>query len=885
MDYDEEKKDNEKGHYISIFTFSALFIFLYFIYLIPILIYIFKNCCRKKICVYWIDYTILIFSSISFIVFYFIKLSKYDERINSIYLLSSDLFSNFIIAFLTIMHITIVNSLCFDSILACKLSYLMNKIKKIDEKNIECLSDKLREIKVVDILKFKFNFYYNATFLAINIIYITLTLLSFKETDVNSFKKEINLNKSVEYLLRYYHLLVLFLLIISIILMNFNKKSLLKKNYFNKNRIAQKIYNVYFDQIIYFTDIISFKLVSDLIINIPALLFLSHNKLNTHSLILSEFALFIYIFLGGSIYLTIDKQSKAAELNKTIEYLFCLKKLNFHFGEKDHSFILDQFKFNYTNEEQKIIDNLNMTIINNIENNFFSFDENEKFNNANERLELNESEGDIFIEKTVKLEFKTVSEFYLIQKLMMLYFNENKKIYESNIDSDDNFCLSFNSLKKQKKKNKSINIQDKNNYMSNINELSRKSILDSKKIKSFLKFSDYTIFYSISEKELYEELKNKFDLKNEKHQFHIENIFPSKLFELFPFYRMNINSILNSLDPSKNIKNFNRFVNRNKKINIKKIKDRFSVKSTYGIQTTENEKNEDENEDEIIENNLYYTNDMYLMYEIYNKDEYNYEKIKSIISEYNQYLLSVIKNMNFSFIPLILGIFNVEIFDCSKIIVLYRNPLYFTNYNNFNRWINFFLSEKTEKIKGSNFFEDILDINETEVKNSLQLGEVDYDEIKQIIEKDFAFIKKIKNTFPIIHIFVGEETGENENTKKRMKILNQTDENSLIEDSPNKNVFDILDKSLSDTDINIISENSLFEKEYYYMNGNNTKTIKLYFTNLFRDNCKLNNQTTNIYCEYLSKKIFKYLSKNSLFNEEKKEEKQKSDTSNSNEIL
>ena len=220
--------------------------------------------------------------------FYFIKLSKYDERINSIYLLSSDLFSNFIIAFLTIMHVTIVNSLCFDSILACKLSYLMNKIKKIDEKNIELLSEKLRELKVVDILKFKFNFYYNAIFLAINIIYITLTLLSFKEIDVNSFEKEINLNKSVAYLLRYYHLMVLFLLIISIILMNFNKKSLLKKNYFNKNRIAQKIYNVYFDQIIYFTDIISFKLVSDLIINIPALLFLSHNKLNTHSLILSE---------------------------------------------------------------------------------------------------------------------------------------------------------------------------------------------------------------------------------------------------------------------------------------------------------------------------------------------------------------------------------------------------------------------------------------------------------------------------------------------------------------------------------------------------------------------------------------------------------------------
>ena len=30
MDNDEERKDNEKGHYISIFTFSALFILYMF---------------------------------------------------------------------------------------------------------------------------------------------------------------------------------------------------------------------------------------------------------------------------------------------------------------------------------------------------------------------------------------------------------------------------------------------------------------------------------------------------------------------------------------------------------------------------------------------------------------------------------------------------------------------------------------------------------------------------------------------------------------------------------------------------------------------------------------------------------------------------------------
>jgi hypothetical protein len=78
--------------------------------------------------------------------------------------------------------------------------------------------------------------------------------------------------------------------------MNFHKKSLLKIHYYNPNRLEQKIYDVYFNTIIYFTDIISFKLVSDLVMNIPTLLFLSKKKFDTASLIISELAIFIYSF-------------------------------------------------------------------------------------------------------------------------------------------------------------------------------------------------------------------------------------------------------------------------------------------------------------------------------------------------------------------------------------------------------------------------------------------------------------------------------------------------------------------------------------------------------------------------------------------------------------
>ena len=111
-------------------------------------------------------------------------------------------------------------------------------------------------------------------------------ILTYKDTNPIRFKGYLNLNSYITILLRYYHLAISFLLIISIFIMNKNKKSLLKKHYYNYNRLAQKLFDIYFNQIIYFTDIISFKLVSDLIMNIPAFLFLSKKKLDTASLII-----------------------------------------------------------------------------------------------------------------------------------------------------------------------------------------------------------------------------------------------------------------------------------------------------------------------------------------------------------------------------------------------------------------------------------------------------------------------------------------------------------------------------------------------------------------------------------------------------------------------
>ena len=874
-DDNNQEIDYTEPNCLVILLFSSIFIIIYLIYFIPTFLYIVNNCRKNKICVYWIDYSLLIVSGIVFIMVYIINITTTNKnKIIDLKKLSSDEMTLSIFVFLILMCITVINDLFFDAIIAGRLSYIMNKIKKVEETDFFLLADKLKEIKVVNILKFKVTFPYFLFIFIVDIIYIVFVILLYKDLS-GRMLGELNLHNFVNYMVRFYHFAILILLLLSIVIMNFTKKSLLKKHYYSSNRVAQRLYNVYFNQIIYFTDVISFKLVSDLIMNIPALFFLSQFKFTTISFIISELAIFSYIFLGGSEYLIIDKDSKAAKMSKIIKKIFCLDKIDYHLGEKDQSHTIDQFKFNYTLDEQKIFKSANTTFVHDIEINTYHLDENDDLNFIDEKLDIDETGENNFIDKSKKIEFKTVTEFYLIQKLMMLYYEKNKKVYELNIDNNEfnNLSLSY-SYKNKKKINKIINEQDKNNYKLSIEELSRKSIINGKKINSFFKFSNNSIFYSITEKELYEEFKSSFNIKNEKYNFKIENLFASDLFELFPFYQMNINSIINSLEPSRNLKIFNKFVNRNKRKKIKVKKDRFSVRSTYG-NNEEKTIDEDADDDEIYENNLYYTTDLYLMYEIYDEDEFNFEKLKNIIIEYDKYLLSVVKNMKFSFLPLILGIFNIEIFNCKKFIILYRNPLYFTNFNIYNRWMNLFLTEETEQIKASTLFNDIIEINEEDIKNNLQFGEGDFDEIKEIFESDLFFIMKLNNVFPIIHLFIGEESNDKDNNNKIDKNRNQIIENSLMYESASssKNIFDALDKdsSISFVDNNNINENnSLFEKEYCYLNANNIKTIKFYFTNLFRTNSKYNKIKAIKYNEFMLNKIIKYLSKNILFNEENK---------------
>lgn len=392
---DENEQNRSHVYYIILSIFTAFSILLFLIYLSLVLYYITKNYKNKKLCNFWVDYCLLLFGSILFNFIYILYLLVFNEdeqernRMKNPTVLSTNFFPPAVVISLSFLCFTLIATLIFDTITAIRISSKMNKMKSIKEMDLIILSERLNSIDYVDILKMKSHHIYNLVFVIINLVLIIIEILAYVDINPIRFDTVWRLQYFFDYLLRFYHFIVLACLIISIIIMIHSKKALLGVNYYNSNRIAQNVYDAHFGQIIYFTDVINFKLVADLLMNIPPLLFMSTGKFNSFTLIISEIAIFLYIFLGGSEYFVIDKHSKAGKTNKYIRRFFCLKQLDFHFGEKDVKNIFDEFKFDYNQEEKNILNNLNIKII-----------QTDEYNLSKEENELSFSSSNIELQNT-----------------------------------------------------------------------------------------------------------------------------------------------------------------------------------------------------------------------------------------------------------------------------------------------------------------------------------------------------------------------------------------------------------------------------------------------------------------------------------------------------
>ena len=875
--------NNNRRDYILVLLPTIIFTFIYLIYLYIISKYIIRFYKTKKLSIFWISYLITFVLYILFLIVYlsYLFVSKGEIMIffnpenypSFIILLSSILVANLF---------NIINNLVYNSFSSLKIIISLNKIIKINNQHFQDLFFRLKDINS--------NFFEKKTLSRFYIIFGIIDVLlivafaleynNYNDENTNSF---LLVKNFIFYVLKLGYFICLISLFIFIFLLNIFKKRYLNKIYYNSELFSMKIYNFLYNKILFSSDIISIKILLDLIINFPILVILLFKIDNTLLWIISEIFTFFYILIFGALILKIDKINEIGKIPKVIKTWFFLKDINFCFCDNYQDYYLNDITYKYSKEEKQMLKSLKLIVdeteeIVKKESINIKINDNWKLSLVEEKIinmdkfsiRQTQTQSQIITDKVLK--FNTISEIYVLYKLLMLYFEKNEYVYskvQNKINEDGTpfkqFFTHQNLTKNKKKKARQTfggndGLSKQKEFKSNIDRISRISKFNSNNIIRSMQFKESKIFYSLEEKELREEFRVKFN--NEKEiEFKIESLEPNSFFELFPFFQISIQDIINSLYPSNN----------------KKI-----------IEILLKQKQENLNKNNIeseSENNLFHTYNSLLMLEIYDLEDFiSSFDLSNFSLSYGTYITDIIKNINFTFLPLIIGIFNIEIYEENKIVVLYRNPLYFTNFNHYNHWINFFITEGPEKIKASIFQNEIIDINEIEIKNSLKMNEADYEEITNNLKRDFDFFTKMKfQVYPIIHLFIGDEKDEDignnidvdessliENVSFHQTnlsgLLNITDDGSI-----NNKIFKGNRKSDS---IYKTDSNSLIDKEYYSINGHDVHTIKIYFTHFFRLNCELNKHKnsedsiilkSNHYCQYLEGQIQTYLTKTTLF--------------------
>ena len=908
----------DKKIYISILIFSISAFILFLIYFISIITYIKRNYNAKKLTLFWINYCIINFIVLLFLFVYILKLIiEQKERETNPDSLSSNFFSATLNLCLIMLVYTIIHNLIYDLINLFEAYHKLKKLALIKITEGKYLELQLKEIKLQNIFNqniFNMSF---IIFIIIHIGFLILYILGYVDINIDRTKGFLNISNFFRILIRDYYCIVFIAVIVYMILLSRSKKTLVNYNYYNRDLFEQKLFNIYSDKAIYYANILNYQFIVQLLLNIPILLFIYLKFINVISFVIFYISMFAYIHLGGTLYLNIDENNNAADCPSMVKKLFCFNNKTIFFRNKNIKDVFNDFIYHYDHNEKTKIAELEYTLFkkynmvkgNDPQSNMYPLQTNDdKIFNSSRKLfnfdpnlinrniiaeKRNNSDFPKLNAKTV-IDFQSLCDYYILYKLLYLYFQENRDIYDNlfkKMNDDTNIFrkIMVESNPFRRKSSLGLNNSISNNafgfninkqdLITNIDRISRISIMDSKKIKTSLKVTNNDIFISLEEKDLFEEFKLKYGFtKNSDIDFKIESMYSDSFFEVIPYFQMKVDDIIKALMPSYNKKLFNIF--------IKKI-------SPY--------KNK-------IEQNIFMTYNSLLIIEVYEKKEFiSSENLKKFVNQYKTYLTNTLKNMDYTFLPLVIGIFNIQISGLSKIAVMYRNPLHFTLFNHFNNWITFYINESTEKLKASLMLDDVIDLNEIEVKNALKINEADYDEVKKNFKQDLILLKEVNlHIYPVVRLFIGDENGaikamdsNNLGFNKNYKITNMN-EPSILDESTHKqhNISELLDMSdignlsLSKKISGDIFENdfnSILEKEYYSMSGNDIHTIKIYFTNLFRTGNELSRRKRDFlndnkddvsltYRNFIEEELFNYLTKASSFLEDnEKKEKENND--------
>ena len=232
-----------------------------------------------------------------------------------------------------------------------------------------------------------------------------------------------------------------------------------------------------------------------------------------------------------------------------------------------------------------------------------------------------------------------------------------------------------------------------------------------------------------------------------------------------------------------------------------------------------------------LQYNEFYSYDCFISYEIY---EYNnLSKVNTILKDYFLYFKSNKNNFKKSYLPLIIGCFEIEYLNQHYIIIVYRNPYAFSTFHDMKHFFIMSIDNIEKKViftSNPQFQSNIVSNNELEIMNEIYLQDDDYINFKNNLERDMNFLlkSKIKHN---LNIFIMND------------IFNQNSGKFTFDNKTNDRVsarfdFSVLDR-LSENESNkkfITTTLSCFEELFIIKYSRNSRyIIKIYFSNMFSD--------------------------------------------------
>ena len=878
---------------------------IYFFYCLLTLIYVLihqliEN--KKHFIIFWFDFLIILISYFIYIIF--ITIDIYKNEISN--------FKNNIISIIFISYFFI------NFIVCIKIIIKIFKFYRIDIKNDETKNviKKINNLNIIGIYNKIYHFIIIMIFFFL-ILFIILKKLISNETKIIIIK----ITSTIQ-------------IILCLIFEKIYKSFLLSIKKYSNNITNEKIYNLNKTKLSIISEHFLYKNFFDLFLIFPLLKFINNfNKENSFDFYILSIFIYLYILLFGSFLIIIDKNNNSEIPISTRIFYFFYYFYNLNFVNKNPNSQINIFKndINLNNVNEFIYNDYYEENENNIENfeEILKFYNSELESNSNSDFDALDSDDYLnvssynshsfesskhffneYIKQKILLEKEKTkyyelndfipSNFFIIFKLLKLFFSDNFSIYNQIDEALETEAIPFrNSINNKIGPSTQLlnNLDNKKLVFDRINRISRISLLNKEILKTNLNFNFNEIFNIYDN--IYKEEFIKYVINNPKNKvksfninnltFKIECLFGEKLFEIFPFFEISVKDLLFSLELNNN--------------SYETFKNFFDLKYKNN------------------QFNSFYTNDSFLSFEIYDINNISMAQIKEIIEKYQIYLIEKFSKFKPTFLPLIIGLFNINYKiskkkEFNKIILLYRNPLCFTKFINYYYWIKFEMIDKYEKIEKSKT-DDIIELNEI-IKKDLFINVDDYELLHDILKSDFKFIKELGfnlgfklnlfvihdiNNNKIISVKNSLESSENFMMEVVGSIKNNNNNNNNNKDNNNNNEslsseIDTKNKEINDENIkinnllrisdlfvdtitqNIINKKKFFgsdvisvlEKMFFNMDENRY-IFKIFFSEILNKNN--NNENNNEINNEIFNSFTNIIPNNNSINEEFEENNKK----------